>query len=86
MAAILQAFPNVQIADDAARFPDTWDAYVIDQSENVEDAYAANLDINFWDGMTSVDGSCRHLVARRDLQEEDTGPTSGNALRRGTLP
>ena len=48
MAAILQAFPNVQIADDAARFPDTWDAYVIDQSENVEDAYDANLDINFW--------------------------------------
>ena len=78
MAAILQAFPNVQIADDAARFPDTWDAYVIDQSENVEDAYDANLDINFWDGMTSVDGYAG-IWFYDETFNKDTGLTSGNA-------
>ena len=78
MAAILQAFPNVEIADDAARFPDTWDAYVIDQSDNVEDAYQANLDINVWDGMTSVDGYAG-IWFYDETFNKDTGLTSGNA-------
>ena len=78
MAAILQAFPNVEIADDAARFPDTWDGYVIDQSDNVEDAYQANLDINFWDGMTSVDGYAG-IWFYDETFNKDTGLTSGNA-------
>ena len=35
MGAILQAFPDVQIADYAASFPDTWDSYVIDQNHGI---------------------------------------------------
>jgi hypothetical protein len=55
MAAILSVFPGVQIVDYDASFPDSWDAQV-QQNNGVSDAYAQNLDVNFWDGMTSVNG------------------------------
>ena len=77
MGAILQAFPDVQIADYAARFPDTWDSYVIDQNHGIEDAYQANLDINFWNGMTSVDGYAG-IWFYDETFYKDTGMSGGN--------
>jgi len=55
MAAILSVFPGVEIADYDASFPDSWDARV-QQGNGVSNAFAQNLDVNFWDGLTSVDG------------------------------
>jgi hypothetical protein len=58
MTAILAAFPGVQIADIDASFPDTWDSYSLEQDGSGEGSavFATNVDVNFWDGMTSVDG------------------------------
>ena len=78
MEAILQAFPEVQIADFAASFPDTWDSNVFDQNHGTEDAYQSNLDINFWDGMTSVDGYAG-IWFYDETFYKDTGLSSGNA-------
>ena len=78
MGAILQAFPDVQIADYAARFPDTWDSYVFDQSDDVTGSFQANLDINFWNGMTSVNGYSG-IWFYDEVFNKDTGLTSGTA-------
>jgi hypothetical protein len=78
MEAILQAFPDVQIADFAASFPNTWDAYVFDQNHNSENAYQANLDINFWNGMTSVDGYSG-IWFYDETFYKDTGLSGGTA-------
>jgi hypothetical protein len=56
MTAILAAFPGVQIADIDASFPATWDSYALQQDGEGSDVFATNVDVNFWDGMTSVDG------------------------------
>jgi hypothetical protein len=55
MAAISGVFPGAEITDYDASFPDSWDAQV-QQNNGVSGAFAQNLDVNFWNGMTSVDG------------------------------
>ena len=77
MGAILQAFPDVQIADYDASFPDTWDSYVIDQNQGIEGASQSNLDINFWNGMTSVDGYAG-IWFYDETFYKDTGMSGGN--------
>ena len=67
MGAILQAFPDVQIADYNARFPDTWDSYVFDQNHGTEGAYQLNLDINFLERDDKCQRLCGYSVLRRDL-------------------
>jgi hypothetical protein len=56
MAAIVSVFPGVEIADYDASFPESWDADVRQQVKGDSSAFSKNLDVNFWDGMTSVDG------------------------------
>ena len=56
MSGIVSAFPGVEIAAYDVRFPDTWIELVQREVNGIENAYDPRLDINFWDGLTSVDG------------------------------
>jgi hypothetical protein len=78
MTAILAAFPGAQIADFHASFPDTWDAYAAEQNGDGSDVYASNVDINFWDGMTRVDGYSA-IRFYDEMFDKDTGVSGGTA-------
>lgn len=56
MHAILGAFPGVDLVAYDVKFPDTWEALVQRVVNGEQGAFASRLDINFWDGLTSVDG------------------------------
>ena len=56
MRALVTGFPNVKILAYDALFPDTWDANILDYANGTSDAYASSVQINFWDGLTAVDG------------------------------
>ena len=52
----MTGFPNVKIRPMTRPFPDTWDANILDYANGTSDAYASSVQINFWDGLTAVDG------------------------------
>jgi hypothetical protein len=56
MQSLLRGFPGLSIIAYDTLLPDTWDAEIqlIDNGET--DAYSDSVQINLWDGMTSVDG------------------------------
>jgi hypothetical protein len=56
MTALVSGFPNVEIVDTATNLPGTWSAYVQNTVNGVTNPYADDVQLNFWDGMTSVDG------------------------------
>jgi hypothetical protein len=56
MATILEAFPAVDILAYATFFPDTWDEVVQQEVNGRENFYDKNVQIDFWDGLTSVEG------------------------------
>jgi hypothetical protein len=56
MGAILDAFPGAEIAVYHAFFPGGWNEVVQAEVNNTEDAAADLLHIDFWDGMTRVEG------------------------------
>lgn len=61
MRALVSAFPNVDIVAYDTLFPDTWDANVEDYAKGTSDAYESSVQINFWDGLTAVDGYAKVL-------------------------
>jgi hypothetical protein len=56
MTAIAKAFPGLEIMDYWMHFTDGWAALVQQQINNNPNAYASSVQINFWDGLTSVPG------------------------------
>jgi hypothetical protein len=56
MSTILGAFPGAELAAYDVEFPESWEAVVQNVVNGEQDAFASRLDIDFWDGMTSVDG------------------------------
>jgi hypothetical protein len=56
MQALLQGFPGVNIVVYDTLFPDTWDARVQQVENGVNDPYGDSVQLDFWNGMTSVDG------------------------------
>jgi hypothetical protein len=56
MEAIVSAFPGAELVGYAVRFPESWSELVQEEVNGVENVYAAHLDIDFWDGLTSVEG------------------------------
>ncbi len=56
MSTILNSFPRAELVAYDVEFPETWEALVQGVVNGEQDAYTSRLDINFWDGMTSVDG------------------------------
>jgi hypothetical protein len=63
MRAILAGYPGVEIIDYWTYFPEGWEAYVQQQVNGIANANATKVQIDFWDGMTSVSGYGRiHFV------------------------
>ncbi len=56
MQAIVGAFPGVDLSVYDANFPGTWWAHVAQVNSGVQNEYHNDLNINFWSGMTSVEG------------------------------
>jgi hypothetical protein len=56
MAAIVSSFPDSEILAYASLFPETWDALVQKRINGVANAYADSVQLDFWDGLTSVRG------------------------------
>jgi hypothetical protein len=61
MRALVTGFPNIKILAYDTRFPATWDAHVSDYAFGTSDAYASSVQIDFWDGLTAVDGYAKVL-------------------------
>jgi hypothetical protein len=61
MRALLRGFPNIKILAYDTLFPGTWDAQIRDYAKGTSDAYESSVQINFWDGLTAVDGYARVL-------------------------
>jgi hypothetical protein len=56
MSTILDAFPGVELVAYDVELPEGWEALVQGVVNGESDAFASRLDIDFWDGLTSVDG------------------------------
>lgn len=56
MRTILGAFPKVELVAYDVEFPDGWEEFVQGVVNGEQDAIEDRLDIDFWDGLTSVDG------------------------------
>jgi hypothetical protein len=56
MSAMLANFPHIQLVAYDVHFPHMWGDVVQQEINNHPNAYANRLDINFWDGLSSVDG------------------------------
>ena len=56
MGAILDGFPGAELAVYHFDFPGDWNDVVQEEVNDVEDVGAGLLHIDFWDGMTSVEG------------------------------
>jgi hypothetical protein len=56
MTALLRGFPGLSIVAYDTLFPGTWDATVQQAAKGVTDPYGQSVQLDFWDGLTSVDG------------------------------
>ena len=56
MQAIVEGFPNVEIVDIGWRFPEGWEELAQQVINGITDANAASVNINLWEGLTSVNG------------------------------
>ena len=54
MRTIVGAFPDVEILAYATFLPETWDELVQQEVNDIEQAFAPSVQIDFWDGLTSV--------------------------------
>lgn len=56
MKAVLAGFPRAQILAYDTFFPGDWNAYLQAAVNHIHNAFTDQVMVNFWDGMTSVDG------------------------------
>ena len=56
MRAFVGAFPGLEIVGYDTQLPGSWDARVQKELNDVDDAYADNVQTDFWDGLTGVRG------------------------------
>ena len=56
MSAIVTAFPGAELMSYDVQLPESWAELVQREVNGADNAYAANLDIDFWDGLLSVNG------------------------------
>ncbi len=56
MRRILDAFPHAELVAYDVQFPDTWGEVIQKEVNGYANVYANRLDIDFWDGLTSVEG------------------------------
>jgi hypothetical protein len=82
MRAILRGFPSVDLIDYGTYFPDGWNALVQREINGDRGAYRDSVQIDFWDGLTSVRGfgAVRFLDATFYKTPHLSGATWDNAL------
>jgi hypothetical protein len=56
MQAIVSGFPNAELVDIGWRLPEGWEELVQQVINGVPNANGSRVDIDFWDGMTSIPG------------------------------
>jgi hypothetical protein len=56
MGAIVNSFPGVDLLDYGTYFPEGWNALVQQQINHTPDPYAASVQIDLWNGLTSHPG------------------------------
>jgi hypothetical protein len=56
MHSVLDGFPNTRVLAYASQFPDTWDDVVQREVNGENDPYGKSVNIDFWNGVTSVNG------------------------------
>ena len=56
MQAIASGFPNAEIVDTGWRLPEGWEELAQQVINGITNSNAPRVEINFWDGMTSVPG------------------------------
>src|SRR5207249_3764359 len=56
MSAMVSAFPGVELLDYGTYFPEGWNALVQQQVNHAVNPYADFVQVNLWDGLTSVPG------------------------------
>jgi hypothetical protein len=56
MTAILAGFPEVEVVDYGTYFPESWAELVQERINGRPDAYGSLVQVDFWDGLTSVEG------------------------------
>ncbi len=83
MATILEAFPDVEIVDYNAQFPESWEELVQEQANGIKDAMGGSVSIDLWNGMTSVPGykAVRFVDAIFYKTTQIRGATWDNALQ-----
>jgi hypothetical protein len=57
MTAATAGFPDAKVLAYHSELPDTWDALVQREVNDIDRAYAASTNLDFWDGVTSVGGN-----------------------------
>jgi hypothetical protein len=82
MRAIIRAFPGVDLIDYGTYFPDGWNALVQQEVNDARRPYQTSVQINLWDGLTSVAGyrAIRFLDATFYKTAHLSGATWDNAL------
>ena len=56
MRTIVGAFPDVEILAYDTTLPETWDELVQQEVNDIEQAFEPSVQIDFWNGLTSVEG------------------------------
>ena len=57
MTAVTEGFPDVDVLAYRTDLPNTWEALVQRDVNNVEHAFADSTNLDFWNGVTSVNGA-----------------------------
>ena len=69
MNALVDAYPGVDIVDIHPLMPEGWSALIQQEINDAANAYQSLVDINFWDGMTSVPGYGPIRFMDHDVQQ-----------------
>lgn len=56
MEALADGMPGLDVMAYGTQFPGTWFAYVQQQANDIADAFASSVQLEFWDGMSSGTG------------------------------
>ncbi len=56
MSALLSAHPGIELVAYGFEFPETWSEVVQKQVNGIDDVWGRRVDVDFWDGLSSVEG------------------------------
>jgi hypothetical protein len=82
MSTMVHAFPGIDIVDYGTNFPGGWSELVQEQVNHTPNPFSTSLQINLWDGLTSVPGygPIRFMDATFYKTAQLSGATWDNAM------